>query len=85
MSSTPADTIGVVVDNQVAAISYAGLAPGFAGLYQINFQVPTGIHTGDVTLGVAGPDSLTSEAKISIAPGAGTVAPTSIASHRPRR
>lgn len=85
LSITPANTIGVVVDNQVATVSYAGLAPGFAGLYQINFQVPAGIHSGNVTLAVAGPDSLSSEATISIAPGTGTIAPTGIAPHRPRR
>lgn len=33
-----------------ANITYAGLAPGLAGLYQINVQVPDGIGPGDVYL-----------------------------------
>ena len=34
----------VTVDGQNAAIVYAGLTPGAAGLYQINFQVPLEGH-----------------------------------------
>ena len=33
-------------------VTYAGLAPGLAGLYQINVQVPTGVGPGDVYLEV---------------------------------
>jgi uncharacterized protein (TIGR03437 family) len=33
-------------------ITYAGLAPGLAGLYQITVQVPTGVGPGDVYLEV---------------------------------
>ena len=41
-----------------AYVSYAGLAPGFVGLYQINAQLPTGLPTGSqsvqiITLGIA--------------------------------
>jgi uncharacterized protein (TIGR03437 family) len=43
-------------------ITYSGLAPGFAGLYQINFTIPTGLVSGDADLEVAGPDSDTLEA-----------------------
>ena len=39
----------VTVDNQMAAVAYAGLTPGSAGLYQINFQVPTGARSGNLT------------------------------------
>ncbi len=35
-----------------ANVNYAGLAPGLAGLYQINVQVPTGVGPGDVYLEV---------------------------------
>ena len=33
-----------------AKVTYAGLAPGFAGLYQVNAEVPQGIPTGNQTL-----------------------------------
>jgi uncharacterized protein (TIGR03437 family) len=30
-----------------AAVQYAGLAPGFVGLYQVNVQVPATVTPGD--------------------------------------
>jgi len=49
----------VTVDGQMAPVSFAGLAPGFAGLYQIDFQVPANARSGSLALvvsqnGVAG-------------------------------
>ena len=38
----------VTVDGQTAAVPYAGLSPGAAGLYQINFQVPANARSGDL-------------------------------------
>ena len=38
----------VTVDGQTAAVPYAGLSPGAAGLYQINFQVPATARSGDL-------------------------------------
>ena len=38
------------VDGQSAAISFAGLTPGTAGLYQINFTVPQNVSAGGVKL-----------------------------------
>ena len=48
----------VSIAGLTAYVSYAGLAPGFVGLYQINAQVPSGVPTGSqsvqiTTLGIA--------------------------------
>ncbi|MDQ2949743.1 MAG: hypothetical protein M3Y27_28025 [Acidobacteriota bacterium] len=39
---------GVLMDGRPAQVSFSGLAPGFAGVYQVNFIVPRGVG-GDVT------------------------------------
>jgi uncharacterized protein (TIGR03437 family) len=41
--TTPTVTIGSVA----AQVTYSGLAPGFAGLYQVNALVPDGVPSGD--------------------------------------
>lgn len=38
----------VTIDGQRAEILYAGLTPGYAGLYQINFKVPGTARDGDL-------------------------------------
>jgi uncharacterized protein (TIGR03437 family) len=43
----------VTLDGQAASVQFAGLTPGFVGLYQVNFQVPTNAGTGDLTLVVS--------------------------------
>ena len=42
----------VMVDKLPATVAFAGLTPGFVGLYQINFQVPAGAHSGEVEVDV---------------------------------
>jgi uncharacterized protein (TIGR03437 family) len=43
----------VTVGGISAAVSFAGLAPGFAGLYQVNATVPAGVPSGDAILSIA--------------------------------
>jgi len=46
-----------------ARVTYAGVAPGFAGLYQVNAEVPQGTPTGDqslqITAGAAASNTVT--------------------------
>jgi len=59
--------IGVSVGGtDVGTLSYAGLAPGLAGLYQINFTIPSTAVAGQNTLAVGAPDSNSSESYIPI-------------------
>ena len=48
------------------AVAYAGLAPGFAGLYQINAQVPTTLTSGNYYVEVATPTSYSTQATIPV-------------------
>jgi adhesin/invasin len=40
------NTVTVTVGGIVAGVAFAGLAPGYVGLYQVNAIVPTGVATG---------------------------------------
>ncbi len=63
-------TINVDVSGiSVGTPAYAGLAPGLAGLYQINFTIPTTVTAGANSLGITGPDSYSNEAYIPIGSG----------------
>jgi len=39
--------VSVTIGGQPAAVSFAGLAPGLAGVYQVNAQVPQSVTPGD--------------------------------------
>jgi uncharacterized protein (TIGR03437 family) len=43
----------VTVNGAGGSVSFAGLAPGYVALYQINFQVPPTAPNGDQSLSVS--------------------------------
>jgi len=61
--------ITAVTGRVKANVTFAGLAPGYAGLYQINVQIPSGLTNGDNALDIEGPDSSMTEAIIPISGG----------------
>ena len=65
--SNAAATLSVDFSGTAAAApSFAGLNPTYAGLYQMNVVVPTGVAAGTNFLGIAGPDSYMSYALIPV-------------------
>jgi len=48
--STTQTSVGVRVANLPAEVQFAGLAPGFVGVYQVNFRMPTGVPSGSQDL-----------------------------------
>jgi uncharacterized protein (TIGR03437 family) len=71
--------ISADIGGTTATVTYQGLAPQLAGLYQVNLTIPAGLTAGDNDLDIAGPDSYTSEVLISIG---GTAAAASTAEAR---
>ena len=69
LSVTPPNTITASIAGQTANVTYAGLAPGLAGLYQVNLTIPSGLSAGDYYLEILGPDSDALEAGIPIGSG----------------
>lgn len=55
-------------------VTYAGLAPGLAGLYQLNVQIPTGVGPGDVYIEVITTDADVLQVTIPIASSAAVAA-----------
>jgi uncharacterized protein (TIGR03437 family) len=63
-STVDAD-VGVFVDGVAAQVTFKGLTPGLAGLYQVNFVVPN-VASGLVYLAISTPDAFTTLAKLYI-------------------
>ncbi len=64
-SNPPANTVAnptLTIGGAPTAVSFSGLAPGFVGLYQVNFQIPANASSGDsvpVVLSIGGASSNT--------------------------
>ena len=59
------DILGNYLDSP-AMVDFAGLAPGFAALYQVNFTVPSGVGSGTAYVNVSTNEGTTSEALLYI-------------------
>jgi uncharacterized protein (TIGR03437 family) len=57
--SQTVNPVTVTIGQVTEPVQFAGLVPGFAQLYQVNLQIPTGLPSGnaDLTLSVAGQQS----------------------------
>jgi uncharacterized protein (TIGR03437 family) len=60
--------VQVMIGNTVATPAFAGLAPGYAGLYQINVQVPAGAEAGRRSLRVSASGVLSNVVPLAVAP-----------------
>jgi uncharacterized protein (TIGR03437 family) len=62
-----------------AQVTFSGLAPGYAGLYQIDFVIPSGLTSGVASLEIIGPDSDAFQSLLPITPATVQVTPTAAA------
>jgi len=80
------NSITADVDGATANVSFQGLAPGFAGVYQLNVTIPSGLSASDHFLDVSGPDSYNSQALVTVGSGAAAARPAAqTAKHRMAR
>jgi len=49
------DPFQVILDNETCSVFFSGLAPGFVGLYQINFYVPRDAAAGNLQIYIQSP------------------------------
>jgi len=61
--------VNVYVGGVKARVLFKGIAPGYAGLYQLNVEIPLGAPSGvNVPLGIETPDAFHDQVDIAIAP-----------------
>jgi uncharacterized protein (TIGR03437 family) len=83
-SEVAAGSVTAAIGGVAATVTYAGLAPGYSGLYQLNVTIPAGLTAGDNYLYISGPDASNSQSLIPISTTTGsTSAPETTASAVP--
>ncbi len=65
-------TVELYVGGRRASVAYAGRAPGFAGLDQINFVVPAGVDGCSIPIGIKIGNLVSNYTTIAVAPNGGT-------------
>jgi uncharacterized protein (TIGR03437 family) len=68
-SASTSNPVTASIGGVAATVNSASLAPGSAGIYQVDLQIPSGAAAGDNVLGISGPDSSAMQALISIGGG----------------
>ncbi len=66
--SSVTSAVTATIGGQAAAVSFAGLAPGFVGLWQLNIVVPSGVTQGDLPLVVTVGGQSSNSANVSVTP-----------------
>ena len=61
-------TVTATIGSQAAQVPFAGLAPGFVGLWQVNVVVPAGLTQGDYPLVVSVGGQSSNAANVSVTP-----------------
>ena len=62
------NTVQVRLGNTVINPTFAGLAPGFAGLYQVVVQIPAGTRNGTYTLEIASRGAVSNTVSLPVGP-----------------
>jgi uncharacterized protein (TIGR03437 family) len=73
LNQLPVGAVTVAFGGRQVAISFAGLAPGFVGLYQVNFQVPADMPRGTFALVVSTKDGSSQAGVLATAEGVAVV------------
>jgi uncharacterized protein (TIGR03437 family) len=79
--SVPINMLAFYIDSIAATPTFVGLAPGLPAIYELKITIPAGVATGDVFLDVAGPDSYSTQALLSVT----STTPTSAESPEARK
>ena len=66
--STVTSTVTATIGGQTAQVPFAGLAPGFVGLWQANVVVPSGLAKGDFPLIITVGGQASNSADVSVTP-----------------